>query len=168
MSLFACAANDSARKQSEHKQIGSTLHGKQSLPLRDIPASALVLIKSVHPEFVPEAAEKEFKHDNFYLDVEGDLAGAEIEFDMLQTPDGWQIVEVQRDLGWNELPASVVQELARKQPGFKPSRIIESIQHGTAITIYELYAVDDQGVESKAEVMLEAGAAKLLQEEWRH
>lgn len=167
-SLSACSTDTTDANRVEPNKIGSTLHSKKHVDVEQIPVSALQAISSVYPDFVPEVAEKEFKHGKVYLDVEGDLSGSEIEFDMLQQGESWQIVEVQRDLVWEELPALVKEELSSNAPDFDAKRIIESIQHGTAITIYEFYSKDSQGVESRKEVKLEKGIARLLQEEWQH
>ena len=167
--LAACSTENTGVKQKvEFKKMGSTLHSKEELPIGEIPASALQAIAGIYPEFEPNVAEKEFKHGKVYLDIEGDLSGSEIEFDMLQNGESWEIVEVQRDLIWEELPALVKEELVSNAPGFEAKRIIESIQHGTAVTIYEFYARDSQGVESRKEIILENGIARLLQEEWQH
>ena len=45
---------------------------------------------------------------------------------------------------------------------------LESIQHGTGITVYEFYAVDSQGKESRKEVKVEGGEAVVLAKEWQH
>lgn len=166
--LFSCSAGDPASNHAEQKKIGSTLNSKQALAISEVPAQAMQKIAALYPEFIAKEVEKEFKHEKVYLDIEGEISGNEIEFDMLQTPEGWEIVEVQRDLVLADLPATVAQTLSREAPGFEPVRIIESKQFGTAITIYEFYAVSSNGVESRKEVMLENGSATLLQEEWQH
>ena len=53
-------------------------------------------------------------------------------------------------------------------PTFEPKRIIESVQYGTEITIYEFYAVDAEGKESRKEVKVENGVATVLDKEWTH
>jgi hypothetical protein len=85
-------------QQEKTAKIGSTLNEKVALDIREVPRSAMDEIKAIQPGFVAEEAEKEFKHGNVYLDVEGKSDGKEIEFDMLQTESGWKVVEVQRDL----------------------------------------------------------------------
>ncbi len=150
------------------QKVGATLHSKISLAIEDVPLGAMALIKSSFPGFQADEVEQESKHGNVYLDIEGQLAGKETEFDLLQTPDGWKIVEVQRDIEWLALPEQVAVEFSEKQPGPKPARIIESVQYGTAITIYELYFVDTAGVESKQEIKFEDGMAELLEAEWQH
>jgi len=149
-------------------KVGSTLNRKVALDISQIPASAMDEIKSIKPDFVVAEAEKEFKHGNVYLDVEGETGGKEIEFDMLQTESGWKVVEVQRDLTWPQLPENVAKALKADSPEFMPKRIIESVQYGTDITIYEFYAVDAAGKESRKEVKVEKGDTTVLDEEWTH
>lgn len=155
-------------QQENAAKIGSTLNKKVALDVSQIPATAMEEIKSIKPDFFVEEAEKEFKHGNVYLDVEGESGGQEIEFDMLQTKSGWKVVEVQRDLTWESVPQDVADALKTDSPAFEPKRIIESVQYGTDITIYEFYAVDADGKESRKEVKVEKGIATALDKEWTH
>ena len=75
---------------------------------------------------------------------------------------------MQRDLTWDQLPEIVANALEKDSPDFEPKRIIESVQYGTAITIYEFYAVGVDGTESRKEVKVEQGVAAVLDEEWTH
>lgn len=153
----------------EQTKIGATLNEKVGMSISDIPDNALTAIKAIEPSFTVNEVEKELKHGKTYLDVEGVLAdGREIEFDMLQVADEWKVVEVQRDLVWSQLPENVSGALKQSSPDFEAKRIIESIQHGTGITVYEFYAVDSQGKESRKEVKVEGGEAVVLAKEWQH
>lgn len=170
MSALSVCAGDSEVKETKEKaaKIGATLNKKVELGMTDIPKDALKTVLELHPEFKVNEAEKEFKHDKVYLDLEGEVDGKEIEFDMLQTDSGWEIVEVQRDLVWEQLPENVATALKTEAPDFIAKRIIESGQYGTDITVYEFYAVDANGKESRKEVKLENGVATLLKKEWKH
>ena len=165
LALLPLADGDQHQKPAK---IGSTLNEKVALDIGQIPASAMNEIQAIKPDFVVEQAEKEFKHGNVYLDIEGEVDGSEIEFDMLQTESGWKVVEVQKDLTWDQLPDNVAAALEMDSPAFEPKRIIESVQFGTEITIYEFYAVHADGTESRKEVKVEHGAATVLDEEWTH
>lgn len=165
LALPALAGSD---QHEESAKVGSTLNKKVALDVGQIPASAMSEIKAIKPGFAVKEAEREFKHGNVYLDIEGEADGAEIEFDMLQTESGWKVVEVQRDLTWVSVPEDVAEALKADSPGFMPKRIIESVQYGTDITIYEFYAVDADGKESRTEVKVEKGVASVLDEEWTH
>ena len=168
IAILALPALAGADQHEKTTQIGSTLNEKVALDISQIPASAMDEIKAIKPGFVVEEAEKEFKHGNVYLDIEGEADGKEIEFDMLQTESGWKVVEVQRDLTWAQLPKDVAEALKDDAPTFEPKRIIESVQYGTEITIYEFYAVDAEGKESRKEVKVENGVATVLDKEWTH
>lgn len=154
---------------AEHHKVGATLNKKQALAISEIPAEVLAAIKPLAPSLSIAEAEMEWKHDNIYIDVEGTLpTGEEIEFDLLQVGDAWQVVEVQRDLAWDALPENVRNALVADSPTFTPKRIIESVQHGQDITVYEFYSVDANGKESRKEVKVQAGKAEVLQKEWKH
>lgn len=95
----------SLQTMAEHHKVGATLNKKQALPINEIPTNVQAAIKSLAPDLVIAEAEKEWKHGNVYIDVEGTLPnGQEIEFDLLQSGDTWQVVEVQRDLTWEATP----------------------------------------------------------------
>ncbi len=103
----------------------------------------MAAILKIKPDFVAKEAEKELKHGNHYLDIEGvDNNGNEVEFDMLQQDGLWQVVEIQRDLTIEQCPAAVVNVL----PKITAKRIIESDQTN-GIVIYEFYTVAADGTE---------------------
>lgn len=145
-------------------KVGSSLNEKYEIELASIPASAMAAILKLKPHFVAKEAEKELKHGNHYLDIEGvDATGNEVEFDMLQKDGKWQVVEIQRDLTLAKCPQLVLDVL----PKITPKRIIESDQTN-GIVIYEFYSVAADGDESKLEIKLENDHAELLSKEWRH
>ena len=161
--------SDHGVRKANKPQIGASLNQKEALNIADIPASALNAMKAIQANFEVKEAEKEFKHGNVYLDVEGTLAdGSEIEFDMLQTDNEWKVVEIQRDLDWQQLPENVSTALLQDTADFSAKRIIESIQHGTDITVYEFYSVNNDGKEFRKEVKVENNIAMVLKEEWQH
>lgn len=152
----------------EKPQIGSTLNQKVDLSLSDIPKQALVAVQRIQPDFVVQEAEKEFKHGNTYLDLEGVKQGnVAVEFDMLLKDGQWVVVEMQRDLTVNATPYGVMQALWRAKPGFEPARIIESDQLN-GITVYEFYGVLSDGSEVRHEVKFSQDNAEYLQQEWQH
>ncbi len=107
-----------------------------------IPAEVMKVISAKHPDFIAKEATKKLNDGRIYFDVEGELPdGSEIEFDVLQTESGMEVVEIQRDLSWDAL-SEPVQQLAQKHSGgAKPARIIESIQTDGS-TIFEFFAQD--------------------------
>jgi len=152
-----------------HKKIGASLNKKEEISVAELPAGVLQAIEELAPEMRINEAEKEYKHGNTYIDVEGTLEdGREIEFDLLKNDDQWQVVEIQRDLTLEQVPAQVLNVLKAETPTFRAKRIIESIQHGKDITIYEFYSVETNGEETRTEVKLENDKASLLDSEWSH
>ena len=152
-----------------NNDIGTSLHKKESLKIQDIPPRAVQLVKALAPELKIEGAEKEYKHKNTYIDIEGALLdGREIEFDLLKKGNTWEVVEIQRDLLLTQVPKNVVKALKADAPNFKPLRIIESVQYGKKMTIYEFYTRETSGLESRKEVKLEDGIASVLVHDWQH
>lgn len=133
----------------------------------DVPADVLAAVQATRPGMVVNAAELKEREDRRYFDVEGLHAGAEIELDLLETPEGWQVVEIQRDVLWSEVPAAVVSEAGAARAGFTPVRIIESAQATGDIVIYELFA-EGQPQTPVLEVRLAGGKAERLKEAWPH
>ncbi|WP_417450405.1 hypothetical protein [Kordiimonas sp.] len=149
--------------------VGASLNHKVSVPVADIPPAVLMAAKAKRPGLTFTEAESETKGGHHYYDLEGhDNAGREIELDLMLGEDGqWQVVEIQRDVLWQIVPALVQEELMANAPGVKPARIIESDQDNGTI-IYEFYTRDANGVEAKYEVALKGEEATFLREEWQH
>lgn len=154
---------------TDTQKIGASLHKKEALEIEDIPVEAVRSVKALAPDMAFREAEKEYKHGNIYIDIEGELPdGREIEFDLLKVGEKWQVVEIQRDLTMAQLPQNVTKALSSNSPEFNPLRIIESIQHGTEIIVYEFYGKDSNGEEIREEVKLENGEATVLKKAWQH
>ena len=129
--LIACASSSSS------PQILST-----GISPDDIPEAVLNAIAAKHPTFRVREATKKRNQDRVYFDVEGVLPdGSQLEFDVLETPSGAEVVEIQRDLTWEALPTNVQQLSQRHSERIRPSRIIESIQADGSI-VYEFFAKD--------------------------
>ena len=85
---------------------------------------------------------------------------------MLVSSEEAQIVEIQRDLTWSDVPGEV-QSVALASIGDAiPVRIIESVQTDGAV-IYELFA-DRKPAEPDMEIRVYAGKVTLLTERWKH
>lgn len=167
--LFIGCLGLSLFSYADHHKIGATLNKKEELSIEAIPAGVLNAVQAIAPDMTINEAEKEYKHGNVYIDVEGVLKdGSEIEFDLLKKGDSWQVVEIQRDITWEQLPKNVARALQADSPQFLPKRIIESIQHGEDITVFEFYSVGNDGKEMRKEVKLQNGKAEVLEQEWSH
>lgn len=127
------------------------------------PPDVVAAVKKAMPNMKIAEAELKEREGRRYYDVEGTLAdGSEIELDLLQTPQGWQVVEIQRDIAWNTAPAAVIAAAGKA----KPVRVIESKQTDGSI-VYELFAEGKPATPS-LEVMWKDGKAKVLTEVWPH
>ncbi len=168
LSLFVAFAIAVNAQPSLADKLGSSLHKKEKISISEIPEGVISTVKEARPEMKILAAEKEFKNGIVYYDVEGlDKNGKEIELDLAAQGEQWVVVEVQRDLVYNDVPKIIRSTLEKSVPGITPGRIIESDQ-GNDIVIYEFYTSTKQDGEKKYEVKFEGGEAKLLKKEWKH
>lgn len=102
-----------------------------------------------------------------YYDVEGLRPdGAEVELDMLRTSRGWEVVEIQRDIAWTEVPSNARSVVTPALKGMVPVRIIESRQVDGRI-IYELFSPDAADAPA-FEVMMHRGKVSVLTTPWLH
>ncbi len=136
------------------------------LAAADIPADIVNLVTIASPGLQIGEAQKKVRDGRTYFDVEGETAeGEEIEFDVLMTENGPEIVEIQRDLNWSDVPA-VASQAALEVGDVNPVRVIESKQPDGSI-IYELFAEGQPG-DPAMEVRVEDGVAEVLAERWPH
>lgn len=139
--------------------------GKQATALDAVPDDVLAAVRRARPRLAVTAAEHEVRDGREYYDVGGTLAdGSELELDLMKDAGGWQVVEIQRDIGFAAVPEPVRSALP---PGWQPGRVIESDQ-GDGVVIYEFFGSGPQGEEVKREVRWQNGAAELLEDEWMH
>ena len=161
------AATEEAAAAPE-TEIGASLNEKSDVSIDEVPEAVLAAARAVRPDITYTEAEKETRNGVTYYDVGGeDVNGQEVELDIMQDGDGWRVVEVQRDISFDETPDAVKAALLAAAPGAEPARIIESDQTDGVI-IYEFYTRDADGAEAKYEVKLENGEAEFLDEEWAH
>jgi len=130
----------------------------------ELPGDVRALAESAVSGFSVSEAQKKVRDGRTYYDVEGALPdGSEIEFDILMTETGPEIVEIQRDLDWADVPEAVRAAV----PGIEPARVIESTQTDGTI-IYELFA-PGAPADPAMEVSLGTdGAVAVLKERWPH
>ena len=133
----------------------------------DIPEAVRAVVLSARPGMVIAEAELKERDGRRYYDVEGTVDGADIELDLLETPQGWRVVEIQRDLAWTAVPAEVRAAAETARGGFVPVRIIESVQAEGGAVIYELFA-DGQPATPALEVRSHNGRTEVLKEVWPH
>ncbi len=157
MGLSGCTKEEGAPQQDQDVEIA----------VADVPAVVVALIKARQADFTIEEVVQKKRDGRTYLDVEGTLAdGSELEFDILMTGDTPEIVEVQRDVGFETLEADLQSMALEANKGQTPVRIIESVQTDQTI-VYEFFA-EGRPKEPAFEIQVGAGAPKLLDEKWRH
>ncbi|MFN7179960.1 hypothetical protein [Hyphomonas sp.] len=134
----------------------------------DLPADVRALAESAAEGFIVSEVLRKVRDGRTYYDVEGGLPdGSEIEFDILMTDAGPEIVEIQRDLDWANVPEAVRAAADAAAQGMSPARVIESTQTDGVI-IYELFA-PGAPVDPAMEVSLSPqGDVSVLTERWPH
>ncbi|MDY6923638.1 MAG: hypothetical protein SWI22_06730 [Pseudomonadota bacterium] len=133
----------------------------------DLPEAVRVVVLAARPGLTIAGAELKERDGRRYYDVEGSVDGADIELDLLETSQGWQVVEIQRDLAWSAVPAEVHAAAESARAGFVPVRVIESVQAADGAVIYELFA-DGQPATPALEVRSHEGRIEVLKEVWPH
>lgn len=129
-----------------------------------VPPEVLAAAQAALPGFVVSEAERKERDGRVYFDVEGARAdGSEAEIDVLQTPEGWRAVEIQRDIPWADAPAPVRTAAAGAQGAFTPVRVIESVQVDDGAVIYELFA-EGRPEAPAMEVRVADGQARVMTE----
>lgn len=133
----------------------------------NLPPELLAVVTTAIPGMQVEEVEKKEREGRVYFDVEGKRPdGSEIELDILQEGGGYQVVEIQRDLPWSEVPPIARDAATAGGLDFEPVRVIESTQTDSSV-IYELFAEGRPDKPSK-EVRVAGGKAEVLTEEWKH
>lgn len=157
--LLGCSAQDDMRSSATEVI---------EIELSDLPQDIVTLINEKQPDFRYEEIQKKIRDGRIYYDVEGLIEDdSELEFDVLMTLNGPEIVEIQRDVLTLDMPASVQLELRNiNKDQLIVSRIIESTQTDDSI-IYEIF-VEGNKTDPRFEIMLKDGKASLLQERWKH
>lgn len=157
-------------QQDEAMAPGRTVEttGKEATALEHVPAEVLAAARAARPDLDIAEAEHEVRDGRDYYDVGGLLPdGSEMELDMTQVDGTWTVVEFQRDIGMEALPATVADVLAGARPDWLPERIIESEQ-ADGIVIYEFFGTAEDAQPIKVEVKWDGSVAEVLQDEWLH
>tara|TARA_R110000803_G_scaffold200927_1_gene265559 strand:- start:178 stop:753 length:576 start_codon:yes stop_codon:yes gene_type:complete len=137
------------------------------LSVSEIPEAVRAVVMAAVPDLTVSGAQRKAREGRVYFDVEGELPdGSEIEFDILETDTGPEIVEIQRDLDWADVPALARDAAIAAKADVAPVRVIESRQTDDSI-IYELFA-DGQPADPAMEVHVKDGVAEVLSERWPH
>ncbi len=144
--------------------------GKEQTALAAVPSEVLQAARAAQPTMTFSEAEAEVRDGRNYYDVGGRLPdGSEIELDLMQGPEGWAVVETQRDIVFGSAPEPVRAASANADPKFTPARVIESRQ-SDGLIIYELFGATPKegGQPRNVEIKFDGTKAELLTKEWAH
>lgn len=167
VALGLAGCGDRPEEAPPARQVATS--GKVDVPLDRVPAEVIAAAVAAQPGFRPEQAQSEVRDGRNYFDLEGSLPdGSELEFDLLQRPEGWTVVETQRDVDFAAAPEPVRAASQKADADFKPVRVIESRQNG-GLVIYELFGPAPEGQQGrKVEIKYDGRSAELLTKEWAH
>ena len=155
-----------AQEEEEGRRVEAS--GKEATALAALPEEVVAAALAARPDLAITEAEYETRDGNEYYDVGGTLPdGSEIELDMTRIDGVWTVVEFQRDIGMDLVPADVAAALAQDFPGWNATRIIESDQ-GDGTIIFEFFGPGAGADPVKHEVKWTDGQAELLVDEWVH
>lgn len=125
-----------------------------------LPRALTEVVQRTVPGMRIAEAERKEREGRVYYDIEGTRPdGSEIELDILQEGESFRLVEVQRDLKWDAVPAAAQAAAKARPDAFTPARVIESTQPDGAI-VYELFAPGKPG-EPAMEVQVKDGKAEV-------
>lgn len=132
------------------------------------PPGLRILIEQTVPGMTVDEVDRKEREGRIYFDIEGKRPdGSEVELDVLQEGARLRVVEIQRDIAWDQAPPAVV-TAAKAAPGsFAPERVIESRQADDGSIIYELFAPGRRD-EPAMEIRVRDGKAEVLGERWAH
>lgn len=133
----------------------------------DIPEGIRTAALAKIPGMTIAEVERKERDGMIFYDVEGTRpGGAEVELDMLEENGTYQVVEVQRDIDWSDVPDNARAAALANADMFTPDRVIESVQEDGTV-IYELFAPGKTD-EPSAEISVKDGAAEMLTERWKY
>ncbi|MEP6342569.1 MAG: hypothetical protein ABJ275_04575 [Maricaulaceae bacterium] len=160
-SLMACAAETEAPRPSAAEVT--------NIALADVPENVKAAASAMRADFTMTEVLRKRRDDRVYFDVEGELPnGDEIEFDILMTDAGPQVVEIQRDISWETVPKDA-RDLVNgaSKDGAAVARIIESQQTEDGSIIYEVF-IEGKPSDPHFEVQVKDGQALLLKQRAIH
>jgi hypothetical protein len=129
----------------------------------EAPAEAAALVESAMPGFTIMTVEREDVAGQTEWEIGGtDAQGTPYEFDIMQSSAGWSVLEIQRDIQWQDVPQAVRDAVAAAPNGFEPARVIESRQPADGSVIYELFTVEQPAHTAVMEVRFMDGEAAVM------
>ena len=169
LALAACACSKGEQDEAAANGVlpAGPVTNASNVAANALPASLRALAEKSVPGIIIAEAERKERDGRVYYDIEGRRPdGSEVELDVLQDGEEYELVEIQRDIAWADAPAAA-QAAAKAQKGaFAPERVIESTQTDGTV-IYELFAPGRKD-EPAMEVKMAGGKAEVLTERWKH
>jgi hypothetical protein len=165
--LAACGQPDTSTNDAEPATVATS--GKSKVALDQVPAEVLQTALRARQGVTVAEAEAETREGRRYFDIAGTLSdGSKIEFDIMEEGGSWRVVETQRDMPFEQVPAPVRAASAAADANFAPTRVIESAQQD-GVVIYELFGPANGNPQGrKVEIKWAGGKAELLTKEWAH
>jgi hypothetical protein len=129
----------------------------------EAPSEAAALVEAAMPGFTIMTVEREDVGGQTEWEIAGtDAQGTPYEFDIMQSSAGFSVLEIQRDIPWQEAPQAVRDAVAAAPNGFEPVRVIESRQPVDGSIVYELFTIDQPAHEAVMEVRFMDGEAAVM------
>jgi hypothetical protein len=129
----------------------------------EAPSEAAALVEAAMPGFTIMTVEREEAAGQTEWEIGGtDAQGTPYEFDIMQSSAGFSVLEIQRDVPWQDVPQAVRDAVAAAPNGFEPVRVIESRQPVDGSIVYELFTVDQPAHEAVMEVRYVDGEAAVM------
>lgn len=131
--------------------------------VQEAPAEAAALVQAAMPGFTIMSVEREDVSGQTEWEIAGtDAQGTPYEFDIMQSNAGFSVLEIQRDIPWEEAPQAVRDAVAAAPNGFEPVRVIESRQPADGSVVYELFTVEQPAHQAVMEVRYVDGEAAAM------
>ncbi|WP_395647203.1 hypothetical protein [Terricaulis sp.] len=105
----------------------------------EAPADVLAAIRAEDPAFQPSAAIEDALIGAVVWKVTG--AGENPRtYHVLNSNEGWHVVQIRRDLAWGDAPHAVRDVVAMSPQAMVPTKVTEVVEPGADGVMYDLYA----------------------------
>lgn len=129
-----------------------------------LPDGAGEVVLAAMPGVTITASEQQDAANGGELEVTAVTAdGLEYEFDLMPGEAGaWNVVQIQRDIAWEDAPENVRTVAAAAPGAFTPVRVIESREPVDGAVYYQLFSATDQPQFPSVQVRLYEGEAAVM------
>lgn len=171
--LAGCGGNETKEPTAANAAANGVLPAGPVTNVSQVDAAALppelrALVEQTVPGMTVDEVDRKQRQGRIYFDIEGKRPdGSEVELDVLQESNRFRVVEIQRDIAWDQAPAVAIAAAKAAPASFTPERVIESKQTEDGSVIYELFAPGRRD-EPAMEIRVRGGKAEVLGERWAH